>query len=214
MFGEAGNDLMIWNPGDGTDLMEGGDGTDTAEVNGGNGAEQFTLTANGTRVRFDRLDPAPFALDIGTTENLVAQHERRRRHLHGRQRSRHPHHAHRRRRCRQRQHHRRRRQRHLARRRRQRRHQRRPRQRHAWSAAGDDTFVWNPGDGSDIVEGQSGADTLQFNGANIAEKIDITANGSRVRFARDVAGIVMDVNGSRPSTSRPVAPPTPSRSAT
>ena len=60
---------------------------------------------------------------------------------------------------------------------------------------GNDTFVWNPGDGSDIIEGQSGADTLQFNGANIAEKIDITANGSRVRFARDIAGIVMDVNG-------------------
>ena len=51
--------------------IEGGDGVDTAEVNGGNGAEIFTVTANGTRVRFDRLDPAPFALDIGTTENLV-----------------------------------------------------------------------------------------------------------------------------------------------
>ena len=45
--------------------------------------------------------------------------------------------------------------------------------------AGNDTFVWNPGDGSDIVEGQAGTDTLQFNGANINEKIDISANGSR-----------------------------------
>jgi Ca2+-binding RTX toxin-like protein len=71
MFGESGNDRMIWNPGDDSDLMEGGAGTDTAEVNGGNGAEAFTVTANGARVRFDRLDPAPFALDIGTTENLV-----------------------------------------------------------------------------------------------------------------------------------------------
>ena len=71
MFGEAGNDRMIWNPGDDTDLIEGGAGIDTAEVNGGNGAEVFTATANGTRVRFDRLDPAPFSLDIGTTENLV-----------------------------------------------------------------------------------------------------------------------------------------------
>jgi bacteriocin-like protein len=26
---------------------------------------------NGTRVRFDRLDPAPFSIDIGTSENLV-----------------------------------------------------------------------------------------------------------------------------------------------
>src|SRR4051812_33508414 len=71
MFGEAGNDRMIWNPGDDNDLMEGGDGTDTAEVNAGNGAENFTITANGSRVRFDRVSPAPFFLDIGTTENLV-----------------------------------------------------------------------------------------------------------------------------------------------
>jgi hypothetical protein len=62
---------MIWNPGDDTDLNEGGTGTDTAEVNGGNGAEFFTATANGTRVRFDRIDPAPFALDIGTCEKLL-----------------------------------------------------------------------------------------------------------------------------------------------
>ena len=44
--------------------------------------------------------------------------------------------------------------------------------------AGDDTFVWNPGDGSDIVEGQAGDRHLLFNGANIDEKIDISANGS------------------------------------
>src|SRR4029079_15496207 len=48
--------------------------------------------------------------------------------------------------------------------------------------AGNDTFVWNPGDGSDIVEGQAGSDTMLFNGANISERIDISANGSRVRF--------------------------------
>ena len=71
VFGEAGDDRMIWNPGDDTDLNEGGAGTDTVEVNGGNGDEQFTLTANGTRVRFDRLNPAPFSLDIGTSENFV-----------------------------------------------------------------------------------------------------------------------------------------------
>ncbi len=62
---------MIWNPGDDTDLNEGGAGTDTVEVNGGGGTEQFTTTANGTRVRFDRLDPAPFSIDIGTSEQLV-----------------------------------------------------------------------------------------------------------------------------------------------
>ena len=46
-FGEAGDDRLIWNPGDDTDLNEGGAGVDTTEVNGGNGAEQFTATANG-----------------------------------------------------------------------------------------------------------------------------------------------------------------------
>src|SRR5262249_17948256 len=71
VFGEAGNDRMIWNPGDDSDLFEGGDGTDTPEVNDGNGADTFTVTAHGARVRFDRVSPAPFSLDIGTTENLV-----------------------------------------------------------------------------------------------------------------------------------------------
>ena len=60
--------------------------------------------------------------------------------------------------------------------------------------AGNDRFVWNPGDGSDTVEGQAGADTLDFRGANIAEQIDIAANGGRVRFVRDVAAITMDTN--------------------
>jgi Ca2+-binding RTX toxin-like protein len=64
----------------------------------------------------------------------------------------------------------------------------------ALMGAGNDTFTWSPGDGSDIVEGQAGTDTLLFNGANIAEKIDLSANGSRLRFTRDVASIVMDVN--------------------
>src|SRR5262245_3764720 len=62
---------MIWNPGDDCDRFEGGAGTDTAQVNGGNASETFTITANGARVRFDRVSPAPFTIDIGTTENLV-----------------------------------------------------------------------------------------------------------------------------------------------
>jgi Ca2+-binding RTX toxin-like protein len=60
---------------------------------------------------------------------------------------------------------------------------------------GDDQFVWNPGDGSDVVEGGGGQDTLLFNGANIAEKVDLSANGTRLRFSRDVASIVMDCAG-------------------
>jgi hypothetical protein len=61
--------------------------------------------------------------------------------------------------------------------------------------SGNDTFVWNPGDGSDTVEGQGGHDTLDFNGSNAPEKIDVSANGSRVRLFRDVANVTMDLNG-------------------
>jgi Ca2+-binding RTX toxin-like protein len=195
MFGEAGNDRMIWNPGEGTDLMEGGDGNDTAEVNGGNGAEVFTITANGTRVRFDRVSPAPFSLDIGTTENLAVNANGGDDVItagNG-----------------------------LAslikltidggagndtitggdgddmliggdgndvitggrgsdt----------------AQLGAGDDTFVWNPGDGSDSVEGGSGMDTLQFNSSNVGEKINLSANGTRARLTRDVGAVTMDLNG-------------------
>jgi Ca2+-binding RTX toxin-like protein len=59
---------------------------------------------------------------------------------------------------------------------------------------GNDTFVWNPGDGNDSIEGQAGVDNLLFNGANIGESVDISANGSRTLFTRDIAGITMDLN--------------------
>ena len=35
----------------------------------------------------------------------------------------------------------------------------------AFLGAGDDVFQWDPGDGSDMVEGQDGNDTMLFNGA-------------------------------------------------
>jgi Ca2+-binding RTX toxin-like protein len=60
--------------------------------------------------------------------------------------------------------------------------------------AGDDTFQWDPGDGSDVVEGQDGRDTMVFNGANIAEQFDVSANGPRVRFFRNVGNITMDLD--------------------
>jgi Ca2+-binding RTX toxin-like protein len=60
--------------------------------------------------------------------------------------------------------------------------------------AGDDKFVWDPGDGSDVVDGQDGTDTMLFNGANVAEKFELSANGTRLRFTRDVGNITMDTN--------------------
>jgi Ca2+-binding RTX toxin-like protein len=193
-FGESGDDRMLWNPGDDTDLNEGGSGADTVDVNGGGGAEVFTTTANGTRVRFDRLDPAPFSLDIGTSEILVV-------HGNGGDDS----------------------fsatgnlaaliligidagagndtilgsngidflfggsdndfvdgqQGNDA----------------AFGGSGDDVFQWDPGDGSDLLQGQDNADTLTFNGSNGNEVMAASANGGRLQFTRNLGSIVMDVD--------------------
>jgi Ca2+-binding RTX toxin-like protein len=193
-FGQDGNDRMIWNPGDDTDLNEGGAGLDTVEANGGGGAEQFTLTANGARVRFDRLDPAPFAIDIGTSEDLVLNMNGGNDRFSATG--------------------------NLAalikvkvdggagddnilgsngidtllggdgndfidgqqgndv----------------AFMGAGDDVFQWDPGDGSDTVEGQAGNDRMLFNGSNGDEIFTASANGGRVTFTRNLGNIVMDLN--------------------
>jgi Ca2+-binding RTX toxin-like protein len=194
VFGQGHDDRMIWNPGDDTDLNEGGAGTDTVEVNGGGGAEQFATTANGTRVRFDRLNPAPFAIDIGTSEQLVLNANGGDDSFSATG--------------------------NLAaliqitvdggagndtilgsngvdlllgadgddfvdgqqgndv----------------AFLGGGDDDFQWDPGDGSDTLEGQDGTDTMLFNGSGAAELFAASANGGRVLFTRNVASIVMDLD--------------------
>lgn len=193
VFGEAGNDRMIWNPGDDTDLNEGGEGTDTVEVNGGNGSETFSLASNGTRVRFDRINPAPFAIDIGTSEKLVlnanggddfvscvgnlsaliqieidggAGNDT----ILGSNGN--------------------------------------DTLRGgdgddfidgnqgtdtAFLGAGNDVFQWDPGDGSDFVDGESGFDTMQFNGSAANEIFELSPNGTRLRLTRNLGNIVMDV---------------------
>ena len=55
----------------------------------------------------------------------------------------------------------------------------------ALMGAGDDTFVWNPGDDNDTLEGQAGFDTMLFNGAIVAEHINIF--GQRRAGARSPA---------------------------
>lgn len=193
MFGESGDDLMIWNQGDDTDLHEGGAGIDTSQVNGGGGAEVFTATANGARVRVDRLDPEAFSIDMGTTENLVVNMNGGNDTFSATG--------------------------NLAalikitvdggagndtilgsngsdtliggtgrdlidgqhgndv----------------ALLGAGNDVFQWDPGDGSDLVEGQDGR--LVFNGSNGSEIFDASADGERVRFTRDLGNIAMDLGG-------------------
>ncbi|HOW70331.1 MAG TPA: calcium-binding protein [Phycisphaerae bacterium] len=189
-----GDDRFVWNPGDDTDLVEGAEGIDTVEVNGGIGAEDFTVIANGTRVRLDRVNPAPFALDIGTCESLVINASAGNdtvtctgnlaaliqitmdggagddtlRGSNGADLI-------------------------LG------------GDGHdfvdgnqgndvAFLGAGDDTFQWDPGDGSDTVEGQAGIDGMVFNGSGAAETIDISANGQRLRLFRNVGSVTVDVD--------------------
>jgi Ca2+-binding RTX toxin-like protein len=65
----------------------------------------------------------------------------------------------------------------------------------AFLGTGDDHFQWDPGDGSDTIEGQAGNDQLDFNGSNAGEKIELSANGSRLLLTRDIAAITQDADG-------------------
>jgi len=64
---------------------------------------------------------------------------------------------------------------------------------------GSDTLIWNPGDGSDLVEGGSDeADVLVFNGSDAAEVFHIfadLANPSRALLFRSVGNLTIDMAG-------------------
>jgi Ca2+-binding RTX toxin-like protein len=194
-FGEGGNDTLIWNPGDGSDLFEGGDGIDTGVVNGGAVDEVYTVAAVNGRVDLERTSPGPFSIDIGTTEKLVvnlaggndtfsasgdlgslisltvdggAGNDT----INGGNGA------------------------------------------DtllggdgndridgnggldtAFLGAGDDVFVWDPGDGSDNVDGGAGSDELLFNGAAGAENYTLSAGGDGLLLTRVQGNIVMDMTG-------------------
>jgi Ca2+-binding RTX toxin-like protein len=209
--GGPGDDLTIWNPGDGNDLLEGGLGTDTLQFNGSAAAEIMSASAAGPRVTFVR-DVGNITMDIGATENLVVNALGGNDALSGGAglAALIPN-------------itfnggdgvdtiiggdgndilnggagndtitggggndtleggdgndtltggpgvdlHR--------------------------GGAGDDLMIWNPGDGSEPVDGEAGADTFQFNGSATAEIMTITANAPRVTFFRNVGTITMDI---------------------
>ena len=67
---------------------------------------------------------------------------------------------------------------------------------------GDDRFQWNPGDGNDVAEGQSGLDTVEFNGSNIGEQIDVSAQAGRVQLTRNIAAVTLDFAGFEASKVR------------
>jgi hypothetical protein len=59
---------------------------------------------------------------------------------------------------------------------------------------GTDDFQWNPGDGSDILDGGAGRDEITFNGSDVAEAFELSANGDHARLTRDVGAVNMDLN--------------------
>ena len=62
--GGEGNDLMIWNNGDGNDTNDGDGGNDETQINGRNTTDDMTVQPIGGRVRFDRVAPGPFNVDM------------------------------------------------------------------------------------------------------------------------------------------------------
>lgn len=60
---------------------------------------------------------------------------------------------------------------------------------------GSDVVVWDPGDASDQVLGGAGTDRLVFTGSGAAEVIGVADVGGLVRVTRNVASIVLDLDG-------------------
>ena len=57
-----------------------------------------------------------------------------------------------------------------------------------------DIFAWDPGDGSDSVEGSTGHDVMLFRGSGDDEQFGVSALGRRLRVTRDLGNIVMDAD--------------------
>jgi hypothetical protein len=65
----SGSDTFVWNPGEGSDFVEGDSGTDTLVFNGAAGAEQMSLSANGPRSVFLR-QPGNVRMDLDGVDEL------------------------------------------------------------------------------------------------------------------------------------------------
>lgn len=65
----GGDDTFIWDPGDGSDVVEGQGGHDRMLFNGAPGAEQVDISANGDRLRFFR-NPANITMDTHDVEQV------------------------------------------------------------------------------------------------------------------------------------------------
>jgi len=64
----------------------------------------------------------------------------------------------------------------------------------AYLGDGNDVFRWDPGEGSDTIDGQDGIDRMVFNGAAAAETVTLTANAGRLTFFRNPGNVTMDTD--------------------
>jgi len=74
VFLGAGDDTFQWNPGDGSDVVEGQGGIDTMVFNGSDLAENFDIAANGSALPFHRVlftrDVGNIAMDLSGVETI------------------------------------------------------------------------------------------------------------------------------------------------
>lgn len=76
MIGSAGNDILVWDDGDGSDRMSGNAGVDTIAVQGSLAqGDSFVLTQQGTQAIFDRINLIPFTLTVDTAEQFAVSGE-------------------------------------------------------------------------------------------------------------------------------------------
>jgi Ca2+-binding RTX toxin-like protein len=64
-----GNDTFRWDPGEGSDVIEGQEGDDTMLFNGAGGTDNVTLSANGGRLTFFRVQ-ATITMDTNDVESV------------------------------------------------------------------------------------------------------------------------------------------------
>jgi Ca2+-binding RTX toxin-like protein len=61
---------------------------------------------------------------------------------------------------------------------------------------GADSFLWDPGDGNDSVEGSAGVDVLRFNGSADAETFSASLRpGGGVRLTRSIGAVTLGARG-------------------
>jgi Ca2+-binding RTX toxin-like protein len=70
VVGSAGDDRIIWNPGDGSDTNDGGAGNDRVVVNGSDGSNSFSMGNTAVAAGFDLRFVGPFTIDIRDAETL------------------------------------------------------------------------------------------------------------------------------------------------